>query len=383
VDDPETSEVDDALSCLRGPGGEPRLLVHISDAAAAVEPDGPVDREARRRAVTVYLPEAKVPMIPPDLTAARLSLEEGADRAALTMEIRLGEGGRPEAVRAFRSVVRVTRRLDYAGTAEAGGLPGAIRPLLEVAREMRRARVAAGARILEAPSAHLRVRGGVPVLELRGLGGAGDVLTGESMVAFNRLAAERLRAAGAPALWRAQDAPKGPLPPREDPLFVLKGRRLFAPVRTSAVPARHEGLGVDAYLQATSPIRRYSDLVHQRQIAAVLEGRAPPHGAEELRELGQALFLRERLVRAAEADREDYWMAVLLEGRREEDFEAVVSRPPVRGRGHAWVPALLGEFPFLWPKDLPGAPPEGAPLRLRVGRLSRHRGKVTFARGGS
>jgi exoribonuclease-2 len=379
VDDPETSEVDDALSLLRGPGGEPRLLVHIADAASALPPESPLDREARRRAVTVYLPETKVPMIPPDLVAARLSLEAGEDRPALSMEIRVRPDGTPEAVRAFRSLVRIGRRLDYDETREPAGLPAGIRPLLDLARAMRAARAAAGARILEVPAAHLRVRDGTPVLLLRGIGGAGDVLIGEAMVAHNRLAADLLRGARAPALWRTQEPPRGDHPPRDDPLFAVRARRLFSPVRVALEPGRHEGLAVDAYLQATSPLRRYSDLVHQRQLAAVAAGEAPPHGAQEVAELAGELFRQERLVRQAEAEREDHWMAVLLEARRGEVFEGFVSRAPLRGRGQAWIPSLLSDLPFLWPKERPDAPAEGAPIRLRPGRLARHRGRAELA----
>jgi exoribonuclease-2 len=378
VDDPGTFEVDDALSLLRGPGGEPRLVVHISDAAAAVAPGDALDLEARRRAATVYIPDGKIPMLPPALTEARLSLEEGRDRAAVSAEIRVGAGGAPEAVRIFRSVVRVGRRLDYGATADPAALPPDLRALLEVARELRRARVEAGARVLELPSAHLVLRDGVPVLGERCVGGAGDVLVAEAMVAFNRAVGERLRAAGAAAIWRIQDPPRGDLPPREDPLFTLRARRLFAPVRYGTAPARHAGVGADAYLQSTSPIRRYSDLVHQRQLAAVLEGGAPPHGAEEVKEMCAALYLRERLVRAAEAEREDYWVATWLEARKTETFEGVVSRPPAHGRGHAWVPRLLAEAAFRWPKDRSGAPGAGTPVRLRPGRLSRHRGRIEF-----
>ena len=378
MDDPGTVEIDDALSMARGKGGEPLFLVHISDVAAGVPAGGPVDAEARRRATTVYLPETKIPMIPQDLTAARLSLEAGQDRAAVTVEFRVGAEGAPEVVRAFRSLVRVTRTLDYDETADEAGLPEEIRPLLEAARELRRARIAGGARVLEAPAAHLRVRDGVPVLERRGIGGAGDVLVGEAAVAFNRIAAERLRAAGAPALWRLQDAPKGELPAPDDPLFSLKARRLFAPVRYALAPGRHSGVGADAYLQATSPIRRYADLVHQRQLAALLDGADPPHAAAEVKEFVQALYQQERLVRAAEGEREDYWMAILLEPRRGETFDAFVSRAPSRGRGHAWIPEFLAEFPFRWPLDRPGAPKDGSPIRVRVGRLARHRGRVEF-----
>src|SRR5258706_386465 len=70
VDDPGTFEVDDALSLGRGPGGEPRLFVHISDAAAAIAPGSPLDLQARRRAATVYLPETKGPLLPPGLIQA-------------------------------------------------------------------------------------------------------------------------------------------------------------------------------------------------------------------------------------------------------------------------------------------------------------------------
>ncbi|MCK6479459.1 MAG: ribonuclease catalytic domain-containing protein [Planctomycetes bacterium] len=373
IDDPETVEVDDALSLLRGPGGEPRLLVHISDAAALVAPGGALDLEARRRAATLYLPDGRVPMLPPDLTAARLSLEEGEDRPAVTAEIRVGADGAPEAVRIFRSLLRVSRRLDYEETAAAEGLPQDLRPLHGMARVLRQARIAAGARVLEAPAAHLRVRDGRPVLLRREIGGAGDVLVGEAMVAFNRAAAGVLRAAGAPALWRTQEPPRGELPPAEDPLFLLKARRLFAPVRLAPLPGPHAGLGVDAYLQATSPIRRYSDLLHQRQLAALLAGEAPVHPEAETREIAALLFDRERLVRGAEGDREDYWICVLLEERGAAPLDGLVSRPPLRGRGQAWIPELLRELPFAWPKDAP-PPPEGTPMRFLPGSVRRHRG---------
>jgi len=130
---------------------------------------------------------------------------------------------------------------------------------------------------------------------------------------------------------------------------------------------------VAEYLQATSPIRRYSDLLHQRQLAALLSGRPPVHAEAEFREMAAALYDRERLVRGAEGDREDYWICVLLEERGGAPLEGLVSRPPQRGRGQAWIPELLRELPFTWPKE--AAPPaEGTPLRLVPGRLRKHRG---------
>ncbi len=375
VDDEETVEVDDAVSFLRGPGGEPHLLVHIADAAAAVPPGGPLDLEARRRATTIYTPDLRVPMLPPDLTAARLSLEAGAERPAVTAEVRLDAAGEPAEVRVFRSLVRVTRRMDYGGLREPSDLPPDLREVHAMARAMRDARTAAGARVLDLPAAHLRVRDGVPSLEARG-NGAGDLLVAEAMVAFNRVAAGRIKAAGAAALWRAQDPPRGDLPPRDDPLFALKARRLFAPTRISADPAPHSGVGAPFYLQATSPIRRYADLLHQRQLAALVSGAPPPHGREELRALALELFRAEREARAAESEREAYWLAVLLERRGAAPLRGICSRSPERGRGHAWIPDLLDDLPFRWPRDGGPGPAEGAELELRPGRLAKHRARV-------
>ncbi|NUN52038.1 MAG: RNB domain-containing ribonuclease, partial [Planctomycetaceae bacterium] len=166
---------------------------------------------------------------------------------------------------------------------------------------------------------------------------------------------------GRTILNRLRDLPHNIAPPADDE------------VRLAPLPGPHAGLGVDAYLQATSPIRRYSDLLHQRQLAALLAGEAPVHPEAETREIAALLFDRERLVRGAEGDREDYWICVLLEERGAAPLDGLVSRPPLRGRGQAWIPELLRELPFAWPKDAP-PPPEGTPMRFLPGSVRRHRG---------
>ncbi len=377
LDDPETVEVDDALSVDRGPGGEPLLLVHIADVVDALPCGGGVDADARRRASTIYLPERRVPMLPPDFTAARLTLAVGERRAAVTIAFRVGEGGRAEPVTAERTWVTLSERLDYGSTASGDGLPPALRPALEMAEAFRAARAAAGARVVSLPSRHVRVRDGETVLTFRG-GGAGDLLVAEAMVAFNGAVAERLRAAGAAALWRAQEPPRADPPDPAHPLFPLLARRMFAPARVSPTPAPHAGLGLPCYVQATSPIRRYSDVVHQRQFVAILAGHAPPHGPEEVAALGPELFQRERDIHHAEAEREGYRLALWLTARRAEEFDGVASRTAAHGRAAAWVPALLQDCPVRWPRERGPGPVPGTALRLRPGRVAPWRGRLEF-----
>jgi hypothetical protein len=97
-----------------------------------------------------------------------------------------------------------------------------------------------------------------------------------------------------------------------------------------------------------------------------------------VRALAPDLARRERDGHRAAEEREDQWMAVLLEGRRGEVFDAVCSRSPERGRGKAWIPALAQERPFAWAPEAGPPPADGAPLRLRPGRLDFHRGRVEF-----
>jgi exoribonuclease-2 len=351
--------------------------VHIADAAAGVPAGGALDLEARRRATTVYLPELRVTMLPLRLVEARLTLAVGEPRDAVTAECRAGPGGTLEVLRVFRSKVRLAARTDYVATREPAGLPAWARPLVEVAEALRAGRRAAGARIVDGLQPHLRVRDGVPVFHARG-GGAGDLVTTEGAVAHNRAVAEALRAASAPALWRVQDPPRNPEPDAADPLRELRARRSFAPARLSPLPGPHAGVGAPCYLQATSPIRRYADLVHQRQLAAHLEGRPGPHPEEELRAFAGDLAKREKDAHGASQDREAYWMAVLFGSRRGESFPAVCSKAPDRGRGRAWFPSFVQEWPFLWPESAGPPPAEGASLLLRPGRLSPHRGRVEF-----
>src|SRR6185436_6816982 len=91
-----------------------------------------------------------------------------------------------------------------------------------------------------------------------------------------------------PVIFRTQE-PRDPVPleaaPLPEALAFEKLRRTFKRSRLSLTPGLHSGLGLSAYTQASSPIRRYSDLVTQRQFTSLLQHRPIPHGREELLEI--------------------------------------------------------------------------------------------------
>ena len=376
VDDAETTEVDDAISVREGPDGLD-VFVHICDVAAFVAVGSALDRAASERGSSLYMPESSISMLPAPLVA-RLSLEEGAAREAVTGVFRIAEDGRVTSARFVQSVVRITKRLTYESSADEATLAATAaeaRRLVEAAERLRASRREAGATLVSLESLKVTVDRGAPHLAARHQATPGDLVVGELMVLYTREAARSLAAADAPAFYRTQGAPRDVEPRADDPLYALRARRRFAASAVSIEPGRHHGVGADQYLQATSPIRRFADLVNQRQLVAVLSGAKPAYRHADLERLVGQMIERERKVRVAADERSDYWVARALESRVGTTVPGLLSRAPRRGMGAVWVPSLCREL-ALRPPDGWIAPAEGTAGEWRIARVAPWRGRI-------
>ena len=133
--DPETAkDFDDAISCKPADGGGWSVWVHIADVSAYVPARSPIDREAYRRATSVYVPGAVEPMLPPELSNGACSLVPDEDRLAVTVEM-LIRGSDVVSAAFYRSVIRSDKRLSLragrrdlrgagSGRGRVGGGPG-------------------------------------------------------------------------------------------------------------------------------------------------------------------------------------------------------------------------------------------------------------------
>jgi exoribonuclease-2 len=114
-------------------------------------------------------------------------------------------------------------------------------------------------------------------------------------------------------------------------------------------PGRHAGLGLEAYVQVTSALRRYQDLATQRQVAALVSGTSPPYDREAMLRLAAATERAEVDARRAERTSNEYWMLRYLESQVGHEIEALVvdldPRPIVQLVETLWeqpVAALTG-----------------------------------------
>jgi exoribonuclease-2 len=338
VDDAETVEIDDALSWEEEAGGGGVAGIHIADPSAFVRPGDLVDDEAMKRAATHYFPERRLPMIPAAISEGAASLAAGRLRPALSTLVRVDAAGKVTGSEIVASIVRSRARLTYeetdailaGGTGAADrGLRPSIAALHALASSLERERAAAGAILIRAPEVIVKVApGGRVTLTRLDERGPSRRLVAELMILANRIAAAFCSERRIPAIYRRQPAPERPPAPipegAYDPVAVRNLRRSLRRGETSLAPDLHYALGLPAYLQATSPIRRYQDLAVQRQIEAHLAGTPLPYDGDAIARIAATTEEAERDARRAEAAADDYWILKFLAGKVGEEIEGTI-----------------------------------------------------------
>ncbi|MBW4699920.1 MAG: ribonuclease R [Aphanocapsa lilacina HA4352-LM1] len=322
IDDESTREIDDGLSLEMLEDGCEKLWVHIADPTRWVQPGDLLEAEARRRATSVYLPTGAIPMFPPELATGPMSLLPGQLNCALSFGAIVGPDGAVEHFEVTPALVRTVYPVTYeeADPLIASGEEPVLARLHEIALALRRRRHQCGAVSIDLPEAQVKVKDDEIRLEILG-DSASRLLVSEMMILAGELAARLAIEAGIPVPFRTQPAPE--LPPADELLRLPAGPvREFAVCRcmqrgeVSVYPARHAGLGLDAYTQATSPIRRYSDLLVHFQIKAHLRGEPPPLTLEHLKELLAMIDAAGHEVTQIERLSERYWIYEYLRHRR-------------------------------------------------------------------
>jgi len=361
IDGERTRDLDDALSLEILPTGY-LLGVHIADVSALVSAGSVLDREARERGTSIYLPETRLPMLPEDISEDTLSLVVTRERKALSFLITLDPEGEVLEWRIVPSLIKVRRRLSY-GEADQllAGQDDAIGILANLAERLKARRLARGGYELKLPEVWVSFdpQGKVQVT-VEDQETPSHQLVAEAMVLANWLAATFLKERGVPAIYRTQPEPREPID-RDAPKTLLElwqDRRKLSRVLMDTKPQPHWGLGLPQYTFATSPIRRYLDLVIHRQILTQLLGEPPFYGPEELEKIAAVLDPAMRRAGQLKTLRLRYWLLKYLAGRVGQKLEAlVVEVQPHRSR--LLLPDILLDVPF--------APP--ASLRLKPGDL--------------
>ncbi|RJX35865.1 MAG: RNB domain-containing ribonuclease [Desulfarculus sp.] len=355
IDGSFTTDFDDALSFEPAPDGGGTIGVHITDAGALLTSGDPLDQEAMSRGSSIYLPDDRIPMLPPALSEDRLSLKQGALRPALSCLACLDSEGRLLDYSLQRSLLRVDRRLTYDETDGLLEVDPRLAGLHRLCQAFKAQRGQAGAYFLPLPEVLVGVDPASGQVWVRRVDkdGPSREMVAETAILANWLFARYLAEQGVPALYRTQAQPSEPIEEGDpgDIYLHFKQRRLLNRVEITTTPGLHSSLGVQPYTHATSPIRRYLDLVMQRQLARVLAGQPPLYSAAQLDELAMQVGPVVRQGGKVRQARQRYWLLKWLEERTGQTLPGVVMERQMR----RWQ-LLLTDIMLLCTVPSQGAP---------------------------
>ena len=418
IDPDDARDFDDAIQIEKTDNGGWQLGVHIADVAAYVEPGSALDREARRRGNSVYLPDRVMPMLPERLSNGVCSLNPGVDRLTHSVFINFDKNGVAKRARFAKSVIRSAQRLTYKQayailkSSARDQLSEQLHLAWRLASLLRRKRFEHGSLDLDFPEVKVRLdETGKPVRLERIDNDESHQLIEECMLAANEAVARELKKRAVPTIYRVHENPD-PEKLAEYREFVLSFnykvgdlahraelQRLLASIRGkpeeqalkigllkslkraryAPQPLGHYGLAKPNYLHFTSPIRRYADLVVHRALTA----RSGKHQSQtdmgQIASIAEHISTTERI--AADAEIEAVRMKKLeffqrqLDQRNPQVFRAaivdvrnyglVVELPDALITGLVHVSSLASDFYSFEPTQ-----------RRLIGRRSRKRFSV-------
>lgn len=253
------------------PGGARRLGIHIAVPALGITPDSPLDVIAHERMSTVYFPGGKITMLP-DAAVEAYTLAAGRECPALSIYFDVAEDFSITGHETRLERVQIAGNLRHealepvfnASTLATGKVAHAqgeaLAWLWQFSGSRLHTRKGDAPHPEDRPEFVFQVSDGRVEISRRQRGTPIDQVVAELMILANSTWAGELHAAGQPALYRVQSGGK---------------------VRNSTAAGPHDGLGVAQYMWASSPLRRYADLVNQRQLVARVRGEAPLYGAKD------------------------------------------------------------------------------------------------------
>ena len=395
IDNASSRDLDQIEFAEALPNGDIRVLVGIADIDASVGKNSPIDDHAAQNTVTVYTESKIFPMLPEELSTDLTSLNQGVDRLAVVADMTVKENGDVPESTFYRALVRnqgklayedVGQWLDHGGQmpdslGRTAGLKEQVELQRQAAVRLQAYRRAKGALEFESIESEAVIVDG----QIKGIQSvvpnAARKLIENFMVAANVEMAEFLEAHGSISLRRIVKTPQrwdgivsiaadygehlpeqpdqpalaGFLEKRRaaDPdhfpdlsLSIIKliGSGEYVVQRPGEDAGGHFGLAVRDYAHSTAPNRRFTDIVVQRLVKAVITGTPSPYTGEDLDAIAEHANLQERAARKVERKMRKIVAATVMQRHIGENFDAIVTgdtsagvfarilRPPVDGR---------------------------------------------------
>jgi VacB/RNase II family 3'-5' exoribonuclease len=376
IDNDTSRDLDQIEAAERLADGSIRVMVGIADVDAFVAKGTAIDRHAAKETTTVYAGVCNFPMLPERLCTGSSSLLEGSENLCVVTEFVVDGGGEARQHSVYRALVRNQAQLTYNAVgawlegsgpapeklAQSAELQSQLRLQDEAAQSLKNERFRHGALNIETAELHALVLNDKTIsLEQQAKNRATELIE-DFMIAANGAVAQALAVNNIASIRRVVRTPErwdrivalaaqqgGRLPAQPDskalndflaarkaadpdhfPDLSLAVIKLMGPgeyvLERPGEPAPgHFGLAVQNYTHSTAPNRRFADVVTQRLVKSMLEGKPGPYGEDELSTIARNCTEKEDAARKVERAMSKRIAAVHMSSRLGELFEAIVT----------------------------------------------------------
>ena len=353
IDDASTTEIDDAFSINHLENNQVEIGIHIAAPALYFDNESALDKLANDRLSTVYFPGDKITMLP-GAAVAQATLAEGRLCPVVSFYATFSTEtfGLTNARSAIEQVhIEKNLRIDELETyfderaISSGVAPGAYGEELILLHKVAKAlatRRGKNENELDRVDYNFEINGGRVAITTRKRGNPIDTVVSELMIFVNSEWGKLLNANGVAAIYRVQQN--------------MKTR-----MTTDALP--HEGLGVGQYARSSSPLRRYVDLVNQRQLIALIRGESPPYPKRSpiLNEIARRFDVTYDAYNEFQRNLERFWCLRYFEQEGIGQFEGTMIRDELVRANALPLVVKLAKNPELPPKT---------PVKVLVGPLN-------------
>ena len=425
IDNDTSKDLDQIEVAERLPNSDVRVMIGIADVDAFVAKDSPIDQHAARETTSVYTGVSIFPMLPVDLSTGASSLLPDVDRPAVVTEFVVSSSGALSSSNVYRAIVRNRAQLTY--NAVGAWLEGkaaappkvAVSPELQaqlqlqdqVAQALKKLRFENGALNIDTSEVQLVWQNDQVADIARQQKNRATELIEDFMIAANGIVARLLekvsslrRIVKTPEHWdgivRLAAAQRVTLPAQADSKalndFLLQRKaadpdhfadlslaviKLIGPgeyvlERPGDPEQGHFGLAVQDYTHSTAPNRRFADIVTQRLIKALLDGKPNPYSDAELTAIAANCTEKGDAARKVEREMSKRLAAVAMSHRVGETFDAIVTGVTPKG---TFVRVLQPHLDGLLALGAPGLH-VGDKIRAKLTRTDVLRGFIDFAR---
>jgi ribonuclease R len=376
IDGDDAKDFDDAVFAEKTHDNMWRILVSIADVSHFVKLDSNLDKEAKERGNSVYLPNLVIPMLPEELSNDLCSLKPNVDRLCLTVEIILNNDGKKLSHKFFRSIINSQKRLTYREveniinnktpyTDYDNKVIEVIESLYEVYLILQKLREQRGALNLDLPEKKILFDDKNWPTEVKKVYGLkSNKIIEELMILANVCAAEEIQKYNSESIYRIHEPPSpekykslidligkplannliGKIPhpslmnkileqTKETPDYEMINQSILrsqSQAKYNNINKSHFGLALKNYVHFTSPIRRYADLLIHRQIIEIINTKPKKKNDTNLKQknnldlICEHISSTERKAIVAERKTIDRLIALIYQERINEIIECVI-----------------------------------------------------------